>query len=189
MPDKVRQQHGNCVSGETGPGTSHITINGNKENVHQNNNRTGRYRKISTPLCFICQFIPEGKIEIDTHKDFGSHHDRHYPQSRPVIRADDIAQNIQIEHDSQECQQCKDDEKLHGLRIYLLIVFVPALSEDKRLVCIAESLCKHRHHHSNFAGSSINAQLHSSFRLIRIDKRKNNLIGHLIQDTRQAKYQ
>ena len=75
------------------------------------------------------------------------------------------------------------------MRIHLLVVLVPALPADKRLVCIAEGLGKHRHPHGNLAGSPINAQLYGSFRLIRIDKRKNNLIRHLIQDTCQAEYQ
>ncbi len=60
---------------------------------------------------------------------------------RPVVATDNMAQDVQIEHDSEECQQCEDDEELHGLRIHLLVVLVPALPEDKKARMHSGRLC------------------------------------------------
>ena len=76
---------------------------------------------------------------------------------RPIVAADDVAENIQIEHHCQKSHQCKDDKELHGLCIHLLVVLIAALAEYKRLVGVAESLCQHCHHHGNLAGGSIDA--------------------------------
>ena len=75
------------------------------------------------------------------------------------------------------------------MRIHLLIILITTFTEHKRLVGITESLCQHRHHHCNLTGGSIDTELYGGFRLVRIHKRKDNLVRHLIQNTRNAQHQ
>ena len=103
LPYEIGQKHGDAIATESCPGTSHIAVSGNQKYVHHYQYRATYQGEISAPTRLVNQLVPEGKIEVDTHKDFGSHHDGHYPQPRPVVATDNMAQDVQIEHDSEEC--------------------------------------------------------------------------------------
>ena len=79
-----------------------------------------------------------------------------------------------------EDMSSEDNEKLHRFGIHFPTILFFTLTKNKRLVCKPESLCQHGHDHSYLTGCSINTQLDSRLRLIRINKRKNNFISYLI---------
>ena len=52
-----------------------------QEYIDGNQYGTSGKGEIRTPLGFINQLIPEREVEVNTHKDFGHHHNRHHPQT------------------------------------------------------------------------------------------------------------
>ena len=179
LTHEVGEKHGCSITCETGPGTGDVTINWYEDNVDGNQYRTTDAREVSTPDGLVDELVPETEVEIYSHHDFGSHYDRHYLQTIPVVATDDVAQYIQITYHHQESQEGEDDEILHRRSVSLSVVLILRLAEYERLVSIAESLGNHRHNHRNLAGCSIDSELRMCIALL-IDVREENLVGSLV---------
>ena len=127
------------ISSETSPGTGNVTIDRYEDNVDGNQYQATDARKVSTPDGLVDELVPETEVEIYSHHDFGSHYDRHYLQTIPVVATDDVAQYIQIAYYHQEGEQSEDDEIFHRRSVSLSVVLILRLAEYEWLVSIAEA--------------------------------------------------
>ena len=176
---EVGEKHRRSISCKTCPGTGDVTIDWYEDNVDGYQYCTTDARKIGSPDGLVDELVPETEVEIYSHHDFGSHYDRHYLQTIPIVTTDDVAQYIQIAYHHQERQEGKDDEIFHRRSVSLSVVLILRLAEYERLVSIAESLGNHRHNHRNLAGCSIDSELRMCIALL-IDVREENLVGSLV---------
>ena len=147
LSDKVGEQHCRGVSGEPSPCACHVAVVRYEDDVYKYEHHASGTREPRAPDGLVDEFVPERQVEIHSHHYLGSHHDGHNFQSAPVVAPYEVAQDVHIAHDDEECQQGEDDEILHCLGIGGAVVLVFRLSEDEGLVGVTERLGYHCHYH------------------------------------------
>ena len=188
LSDYITQEHCRGVAREACPGTSHISIFRNEDDVHGNQDCAANAREPCAPDGFVDEFIPKRKVEIDSHHDFGSHDDGHDLQAVPVVRRNDVFQDVHVSHDHEESQQRENEEVFHRLGVGIAIVLFLLLSEDERLVGVAEGLRNHCHYHGDFCAGTVDAELHFALFSAQ-DTRQNHFVGSLVEDAGDAEHE
>ena len=182
LPHHVAQHHGGAVAGEASPGTGHVAVAGNEEDVDGKEYRAAGQGEPGSVDGLVDELVPEGEVEVDAHHDLGCHDDGHHTHAALILLAHDVLQDGQIGHYGQEGQQGEDDEVLHAQGVGLVLVLVPALGKDDGLVGIAEGLGDHGHDHGDLHTAAVYAQQSLALGRVGVDEGEDDLVGRLVQD-------
>ena len=189
LAHQVGEHHRSAIAGHTAPGARHVAVARNENDVDRHQYGATRQREPGAPNGAVDEFVPEGEIEIDAHHNLRHHDDGHHLHAAAITLAHNELEQVEIAHHAKEGQEGEDEKILHAQSVERLGVFVACGGEDHRLVGIAKGLSDHRHDHGYLDAAAVDAQEHVGRLLVGIDQREKYLVGHLVENARNAQHE
>lgn len=153
---------------------------GDEQYVHSEEDQAAYAGEEGSPESLVCQLVPEGEIEVDTHHDLGGHDDRDYLQAFPVAWSDDVFKDVHVADHAEEGQEREYYEVLHRFGIHLLAALLRRAAEHEGFVGIAEGLGNHRHDHRDLDARAVDTK--RNIGTFAVDEREHYLGAALVQD-------
>ena len=190
-PEGVAHGHHCAIAGEGGPGASHVAVAGHEQDVEGDGDCEAEEGEPHAVGCLVGQLIPQGEVEEYPEEEFRHHDDGHYLESAEVGGGDEVAQDVDVEHDGEKDYHREYDEIFHGVAVALELVFSPVfgLGEDEWLVGEAEGLDEHHHDDGDFEVGAIDAELAHGFGLVGEEQGEEDGVEGLVHDACEAEHE